>query len=155
MAQVHGILSDVATDRIHLIDDGRAIFGVDLAFWLPQILARHPSQARHIPLVPPTSEVDDGAPLPARVNHGRWIVDCPDCRGAMPVWVEQPLMWCSDCQNRAVGHRWRRVALPVVEERVAIEAILSQRPNPANRNWEPGEAVADLIAENAAHAGEG
>jgi hypothetical protein len=34
---------------------------------------------------------------------------------------------------------------------IAIEAVLLMRPDPASRNWEPGETVADLVMENAAH----
>lgn len=147
-----GVLGGAATDAIHLVDDGRTMFGVDLAFHHRQVLLVL-AGGRYAGLLPATSEVDDGAPILARANFGRWIADCPDCRGATMVWVEQPLQWCPDCHNRAVGHRWRRVALPPAEERVAIEGALARRPGRANRNWEPGETVADLLAENAAMLG--
>jgi len=37
------------------------------------------------------------------------------------------------------------------EDRATIEAILLLRPNPANRNWLPGETLADLVLENVVH----
>lgn len=35
--------------------------------------------------------------------------------------------------------------------RVDIDRVLAQRPFSLTRNWEPGETLADLIAENVAH----
>lgn len=96
--------------------------------------------------VPPLSQVHDGPPLEAKVNHNRWIVECPDCGGAEYVFPEQPLMLCASCWNAAVGGSWRRVVMP--SERDAIENALVVRPTPQARNWEPGEKVAQLRAEN-------
>jgi hypothetical protein len=65
------------------------------------------------------------------------------------VWLDEPLMMCSNCFNGTVGGLWRRVELP--GEMSQIEAALLVRPVPNNRNWRPGETVEDLIAENIEH----
>lgn len=102
--------------------------------------------------VPPLSAVALGAPpAVARVNHNRWIADCPDCAGAVDVWRDGPhLMICPNCLNARAGHLWRRVALPA--DAAAIEDALMDRPIPQTRNWE-GETVAELRAETAREEG--
>jgi hypothetical protein len=141
-----------------MILDGLAVFGRTLEEWRTDDrphrrggrqagLAYIADMAGHAP-PPPLSEVVDDEPLPARVYRGQWIVDCT-CNGAAYVWLDVPLTWCACCGNRYCGGRWRRVALP--PERAAIERMLLLRPDAANRNWQPGETVADLVAENAAH----
>lgn len=97
-------------------------------------------------IVPALSQVAPVDPLPARINHNRWIIDCPDCRGAEFVWLETPLMMCQSCWNSAVGGQWRRVALPT--EIGEIEAILELRPVPQNRNWDPQETLDALRLAN-------
>jgi hypothetical protein len=92
-------------------------------------------------------------PLPVQVNHGIWIAldGCEAQEGVFGggvVWLDDPVIWCPLCSNRATGRKWRPVALPA--EREAIEAVLSVRPE-ENRNWVPGETVDDLLVENAAH----
>jgi NMD protein affecting ribosome stability and mRNA decay len=95
--------------------------------------------------VPPLDEVADAAPVAATINHGRLIAECPDCRGAEMVWRERPLLLCHSCGNRAIGGKWRRVALP--GDLPAIEAELSGRGDAATRNWLPGETPAELRRE--------
>ena len=87
--------------------------------------------------------------LTPRVNHGAWIVDCPnpDCGGAEYRWEGGDFMFWS-CFNAQVGHSYLRTRFP--KERRTIEAILDLRPEP-NRNWMPPETVADLQAENIEH----
>jgi hypothetical protein len=81
----------------------------------------------------------------ARVNWGRWIADCPSpfCRSALAVAPGTPAFTCEDCG--ADGEiQW--------PDRVDdISRMLAFRPNPVNRNWEPGETVWDLMDENARH----
>lgn len=97
----------------------------------------------------PTAEKVAGEVL-ARVDHGRWVAECPDgCRWAVIVSVQTPLFFCGSCRNAKVGGNWRRVALPA--DRDKIEYHLLKRIGTANRFWNPGETVADLIRENAAH----
>ena len=93
----------------------------------------------------------DVAPLVARVNHGRWIVDCPNCRSASFATAPTPRLRsavpsfvCPDCN----GGPWP-AGYPA--ERAAIVALLDVRPDPTKRNWAPGETLGDLAAENAEH----
>ena len=75
---------------------------------------------------------------PARVNHGRWIVDCPRqplCPGAERARFNISFT-CSLCD---LGPLW--VVFP--PDQPEIEAELMKRPNAANRNWRPGETVED------------
>jgi len=97
--------------------------------------------------VPSLGLIDSGPPLMARVNHNRWIVDCPDCGGAEFVWPDKLLFLCVNCWNGVVGHMWRGVVLP--GNKAEIDAVLMARPVPANRNWEVGETLKALEAENA------
>lgn len=89
--------------------------------------------------------------VPVEVNHGRWIVKCPYCAGAQLASREDPRFFCVDClhepEPRAQG-KWLGLEWPADVEQ--IEAALDGRPE-ANRNWIPGEAVADLLRENALH----
>ncbi|MCH7908678.1 MAG: hypothetical protein IIB38_03570 [Candidatus Hydrogenedentes bacterium] len=68
-----------------------------------------------------------------------------DCRGVLVVSHADPRFYCIRCHNAVAGGRWRRVVFPV--GRAMGEDVLGTR-HPANRNWEPGESVADLITQN-------
>ena len=94
--------------------------------------------------------------IAARINHGRWLVDCPGCNSALVVDLGQPVFMCVECGNAGNEGKWFQVAIP--SNRKAIEAELLKRPmngrNPAeavNRNWTPGETVATLKQENTDH----
>lgn len=77
----------------------------------------------------------------ARVNHGRWIADCPrpHCANAIRLQPGQASFHCSGeggCQLVA------QVEWPTDAE--AIWGALQERPVPGTRNWYPpehGEAV--------------
>ena len=90
--------------------------------------------------------------LPARVNHGRWLIDCPHCRAAQVAEFENPVFMCVECANGGNNGHWYAVAIPGNYQE--IETVLLARPmgvNPADsptRNWEPGETVETLLAEN-------
>jgi hypothetical protein len=86
--------------------------------------------------------------VPAYVNHGRWVADCPDCNGAELVTPNEPMM-CDACFNEGNGGAYRAVVFPRSQRE--IEAQLAIRPEPEHRNWAPGETVAQLRAENAEH----
>lgn len=73
----------------------------------------------------------------ARVNHGRWLVDCPACKGA-ELASEDGFICCSCGAGRYT------VVWP--DNRADIETVLDSRPV-ANRNWHLGETVDDLLAE--------
>lgn len=78
----------------------------------------------------------------ARVEHGRLIADCP-CNSAVAVHASWAEAGCFECG------RWWPVVIPENFEK--IEAILMERPDPANRNWTTGESVEILNDENADH----
>lgn len=100
----------------------------------------------HLPL---PIKVSDSEPLKAYVNHGRWIVKC-ECGGAEKAW-EEGLFMCLSCWNSGHKHQYRRVVFP--KERARIEELLIKRPL-INRNWSPGETLAQLKKENKEHKGE-
>jgi len=77
-------------------------------------------------------------------NHGRWVVECPDCRGAQMASAEDRRFMCHECANVAVEGLWRAVVWP--EDHAEIDAALSGRPM-VNRNWFPGETLDELRAE--------
>lgn len=129
-----------------LIADGRIATGNS---WDDHFQTRLlPKAARYGLALPGLDELAPEA-MPARVNHNRIIVDCPDCRGAEFVWTDRPILMCSNCFNAAAGNRWRPVLF--VEDWAEIVSILSRRPMPASRNWSPGETLDDLRAENLEH----
>ncbi len=88
-------------------------------------------------------EVYDGKPLEARVEHSRWICDCPNCNSAEFVF-EDKLFFCSLCKNSDIGGKVRKVKMP--KERKEIEDILSVRPI-KNRHWTK-ETLQELAKEN-------
>lgn len=106
------------------------------------------------PLVPVPRRLDelaDGVVARSRVEHGRWIVDCPSafCRGAVYADERDPRLLCPDCGNEHVDGRSIAVAWPAPEEVDRAEELLLARSRARNRNWFPGaETVADLEAEN-------
>lgn len=86
----------------------------------------------------------------AYVNHGRWVARCPTegCGSSLVVSPADPRLLCPTCWKG-----YYPVDFP--DDVDAIEAALGERPGELNRNWEPGETVQDLIAENAAARAEG
>lgn len=83
----------------------------------------------------------------ARVDLGRWLVDCSACAAAVVVDDEDLVFICPKCGGDG---NWRAVIMPA--EREEIEEILLMRPGfrEANRNrfWSPGETLLGLAAEN-------
>ena len=82
-------------------------------------------------------------PVTAYVNHGRWVIDC-DCGAGNSVHPDWKLACCLEC-----GAIRTNIVFPA--EIREIERTLASRKRQANRNWRPGETVATLKAENAAH----
>ena len=97
----------------------------------------------------PQGGISDTPPVKARVNHGRWVVDC-ECNGAVLAF-EEGIFMCQSCFNAGHKHQYRRHIFP--KGRRAIETALLQRPE-VNRNWYPGETIIKLKAENEAHKAE-
>jgi hypothetical protein len=105
----------------------------------------------HLAPEPPAPDaVDEGAEAVAYVNHGRWVADCPSpaCTGAELVDPDEPRFYCLSCYNAAFGGLWLPVRFPPERERQAIERALLARPRARNRNWYPGETVAQLEEEH-------
>lgn len=75
----------------------------------------------------------------ARVEHGRWIADCPCGAGIAvhPQWTEAGCLECG---------RWWPVMVP--RDWDDIEAVLLARPKAVNRGWLPGETATVLREEN-------
>jgi hypothetical protein len=84
-----------------------------------------------------TSPTETGESIYARVNHGRWLADCPVCRGAELVTEGEPFL-CGSCG--ALG----KVTWP--KDTTKIETLLEVRPRD-NQNWD-FEPVKVLDAEN-------
>ena len=112
-----------------------------------------------------------------RINHGRWIADCPRCNSAMAVqFIGEKQLFnkfaCFDCgygladgfremlHSAAPMDKWRlfnnerpffKVEIEFPDERQQIEAELMKRERMDNRNWNGGESVEDLITQNNEH----
>ncbi len=87
--------------------------------------------------------ISNKSPLETRVNHGRWIVDCPNCNN-VEFAFEDGLFFCSQCGK----DESRQVIMP--NERKQIESILGKRLI-INRHWNPIETVEVLLTENIKH----
>lgn len=85
----------------------------------------------------------------ARVNHSRWIVDCPFCAGAQDASRINPIFWCAECGMSDNDFAPMAVVFP--DNADEIERILLLRPNPATRNWDKSETLKDLIEQNRAY----
>jgi hypothetical protein len=117
-------------------------------------LALHPP--RHLPLV--AAELTargtraNSVTTTAYVDHGRWVARCPFCPSAQVVSASDPWFICAGedgCLNLPVAGASARIVFPGPLVRAAIEQALLRRPQLHNRNWNPRETVADLLAENA------
>lgn len=84
-----------------------------------------------------------GAKLKARVDAGRWIVDC-DCGAGNSTHPEWGIALCYGC-----GAVREKVKFP--KEWKGVEKELLRRPETVTRNWLSGETVAALKRENAEH----
>lgn len=109
---------------------------------------RHPGQ--DIPL-PKRGAFAAGIELVPRVNHGRWVVDCPFCPGAQIASAQDPRFFCSDCFHAGTDAegKWLRVSWPTQRTIDAVEDALIERTRRENRNWRPAdETTKDLRMEN-------
>jgi hypothetical protein len=90
------------------------------------------------------------ATVEAKIDHGRWIVPCPDptCLNAQFVGDEDLRFYCVRCANVANDGKWLEIVWPPDADE--IEDVLAVRPVD-NRHWSPGDTVADLRSENVAH----
>lgn len=89
---------------------------------------------------------------PVYFNHGRWIVNCPrkTCLGAEWAPRDKKRISCRCTDVEVCDHKipcGARIDLVWPDLPDAIAELVSQRPK-GNRNWRPGESLADLHAEN-------
>jgi len=91
-------------------------------------------------------EVSNKKALEARIEHARFLVDCPNCNSAEFAF-EDKLFFCSLCKNSDIQNKVRKVKMPT--ERKKIEEILSVRPI-KNRHW-TNETLQGLAKENELH----
>lgn len=86
-------------------------------------------------------------PTYAHISHSRIVADCPNCNNAEFVWRDGPhVMACANCGNADIQNKLRQVIIPDILN--MIEGALLRRPNPATRNWFPGETLEQLETEN-------
>ena len=102
---------------------------------------------------PPQDGLHKKTVTTARVSGSCWIADCPreGCGGAEFVNFQDPRFFCCNCRNADWDGQPIKIKLPSEKQRADVEQVLLERPDPATRNWEPGETVADLKAENREH----
>ena len=86
-----------------------------------------------------------GAAPHARIEHGRWLVDCPSCNGAELGGEEWDGVICGSC-----GAEFLTIIWPAPSVRAAIEAVLDVRPQ-HRQHWFPHEQLKDLEKENEDH----
>lgn len=132
-----------------VILDGRDAYKSSLELFYATTM-RTAAQRQRV-IVKPLADIAANLPaLRAYINHGRLLVDCPDCGGAEFVWASGPFqMMCRQCWNIAIGGRWRMVDCP--PDLDSIAEALGQRPLARHRNWLPGETVESLRLENLSH----
>ena len=97
--------------------------------------------------LPPVDLTKMGLAVLARVDMGRWLVDCDDCASAVVIDTEDLVFICPSCGS---GGQWQIVVMP--DRKSDIEDILLLRPgfreSNKNRFWFPRESVFDLLFEN-------
>lgn len=112
-----------------------------------------------------------------RVNHGRWIADCPKCNSALTIQnLGQPQLYerfaCYDCgygladlfkkMLSTVPPRDRlrlfenegpffQISIVYPDDKAEIESFLLAREMAENQNWQSSETLQDLIRENIEH----
>ena len=149
----NGVRGDVDLSNMHRLSQEKIIERKDLASAgqdaTVEAVARRHAKSWRIRELDWTSS---GDPVVAIINSGRWQGLCPDCGGGEYLNLDEPVFWCCSCANVGNGHRPRPVTFPAEAE--AIVAVLLERKGPvlpgghSPRNWEPGQTVAVLQAEN-------
>lgn len=104
--------------------------------------------------------------VPAIINHGRWMVLCPACRGVEYVDPDEKIFYCFSCGNAWIGGQALTVIFPDHRKEIEVEilkrevvekggitemqkAFYATAKDPElPRNWEPGRTLDELIKEN-------
>lgn len=94
----------------------------------------------------------------ARVNLGYWVASCPRpfCMGAEHFGARMNGLGMAELGGLTeAGFTCKTCGLRCdsvwPQERLEIERILMERPDPRTRNWEPHESMFALLSENIAH----
>lgn len=82
----------------------------------------------------------------ARVDHGRWLVDCPYCTGACFAGWEERRFVCAECLHAGTEAEGQFIRVEWPKNHAEIEDALARRPMP-RQNWWPGEHTSMLRAE--------
>lgn len=82
-------------------------------------------------------QVNATRPLQARIDAGRWIVQC-ECNSAQVVSKMDRHFWCVECLNGDAGGDWRPVVFPPNVEQ--LEAAMMALPI-SERFWYPPVTV--------------
>ena len=88
----------------------------------------------------------------AWLNHGRWVVDCLDGDCLAVLFADRAACVCRDesvCEHATIPCG-APIEATFPPRRADIDRLLNPRPR-RNRNWSPGETLADLKAENLLH----
>jgi hypothetical protein len=123
--------------------------------FVPARYMTNPGMAYRLPRRAAPGEAAN-AMVQAVVDHGRWIVTCPEngCGGAQVACDRDRRFLCNVCLNARHGGKWIKVAWPGPKKRQEIERLLMARPDFETRSWW-GEDVKILLAENIEHGLEG
>ena len=82
--------------------------------------------------------------IQAQVTGGLWYATCPDCKTAIIVDDQEPVLFCVTCLcAKNDGHPYE-VSFAGQRE---IEDLFAKRKDPRTRNWLPGETIEELKAE--------
>jgi hypothetical protein len=95
-------------------------------------------------IFPITDELATGLKAQARVDHARWLVDCPFCPNAVLLDPEDPRTFCLSCFNAKADGAWVWVEMPDTDERDAIDAILEDGRDEHLQSWTPGQTLDQL-----------
>lgn len=98
-------------------------------------------------IFPLSDELVDGLKARARVDHGRWLVDCIFCPNAVMLDPEDPRTFCLSCFNAKGGYGWVWVEVPDADERAAIEKVLEDGRDEHLQSWSPGQTLDQLREE--------
>ena len=95
--------------------------------------------------------------LPASINQGRWVVECPNGDGvAVCPSRDIPYFVCWVCGSPENGGNWYRVVYPRGKSEIEAELMKRAATNgwyAASRNWVPGESLS-ILRRQTAQAGD-
>lgn len=94
-------------------------------------MRRDPGAMRVPP--PKSNAVRVGSRVYARLNHGRWLVECLSCPSAQITSPDDPRFYCIECGNAGTG-MWFAVVWPDADVRKAIESDARDLTG-RERNW--------------------